>query len=190
MGNPLAYYDNNVKGTLNRLHVMTKHNVRKIVFSSSCTVYGQEGTPPYRETDPLRPVCPYGRTKLIIEEILTNISRADNCCSVVLLRYFNPIHAHESGLLGDDPKGVPNCLIPFLAQVAVRMRPELNGFDNDCDTADGTSVPDYIQVIDIIEGNIKALIYCLGHVGMEAVNLGPGIRMREDSLHRRQSDNL
>jgi UDP-glucose 4-epimerase len=174
MGNPLLYYDNNGMGTLCLLEIMLKHNVKKIVFSSSCTVYGQASLPPYQETNPLSPACPYGWTKLIIEEIFGDISRVDDGWSVVLLRYFNPIGAHESGLLGEDPNGTPNSLVPLLAKVALGLLPELNVFGNDYNPVDGTPVRDYVHVMDIAEGHVSALRYCLGHLGVETVNLGTG----------------
>jgi UDP-glucose 4-epimerase len=171
---PIAYYSNNLTGTFVLLDLMTKYNVKRIVFSSSATVYGLNATPPCKETDPLAATNPYGSTKLFIEQILTDVYKSDNAWSVVLLRYFNPIGAHESGLIGEDPNGIPNNLVPFVAQVAIGRLPKLNVFGNDYNTVDGTGVRDYIHVVDLAQGHLCAVDYCLANTGVEAVNLGTG----------------
>jgi UDP-glucose 4-epimerase len=171
---PIAYYSNNLTGTFVLLDLMTKYNVKKIVFSSSATVYGLNAKPPCKETDLLAATNPYGSTKLFIEQILTDVYKSDNAWSVVLLRYFNPIGAHESGLIGEDPNGIPNNLVPFVAQVAIGRLPKLNVFGNDYSTVDGTGVRDYIHVVDLARGHLCAVDYCLSNTGVEAVNLGTG----------------
>jgi UDP-glucose 4-epimerase len=171
---PIAYYHNNLTGTFILVDLMTKYGVKKIVFSSSATVYGLNATPPCKETDPLAATNPYGSTKLFIEQILTDVYKSDNGWSVVLLRYFNPIGAHESGLIGEDPNGIPNNLVPYVAQVAIGRLKELSVFGNDYNTVDGTGVRDYIHVVDLAQGHLCAVDYCLGHTGVEAVNLGTG----------------
>jgi UDP-glucose 4-epimerase len=171
---PLLYYHNNLTGTIHLLQLMAKYDVKKIVFSSSATVYGLNAKPPCKETDPTGATNPYGRTKLFIEQILTDVWKSDNLWSVVLLRYFNPIGAHESGLIGEDPNGIPNNLVPFIAQVAIGKLPQLEIFGNDYDTIDGTGVRDYIHVLDLAQGHLCALDYCMEHTGVETVNLGTG----------------
>jgi UDP-glucose 4-epimerase len=171
---PLRYYHNNLTGTFILLEVMAKHNVKRIVFSSSATVYGMNAHPPCKETDPIAATNPYGTTKLFIEQLLTDLVKSDTEWSVVLLRYFNPIGAHVSGLIGEDPNGIPNNLVPFVAQVAVGKLPCLNVFGNDYETPDGTGVRDYIHVVDLAQGHLNAVDYCLAHTGVEAVNLGTG----------------
>lgn len=171
---PLKYYHNNLTGTFNLLEVMAAHNCKKIVFSSSATVYGPNAKPPCHETDPLSATNPYGYSKLFIEQILQDLYISDNSWGVVLLRYFNPIGAHESGLIGEDPNGIPNNLLPYVAQVAIGKLPCLNIFGNDYDTPDGTGVRDYIHVVDLARGHICAINYVLEHNTVEAVNLGTG----------------
>lgn len=171
---PLQYYHNNLTGTLLLCQVMEKHNCKKIVFSSSATVYGMHNTVPFREDMPLSATNPYGQTKLMIEQILTDLYRADPEWSVALLRYFNPIGAHKSGLLGEDPNGIPNNLLPYISQVATGKLKELSVFGDDYDTPDGTGVRDYIHVVDLAQGHLAALDYIAGHTGVEAINLGTG----------------
>ena len=146
---PLDYYDNNIAGTLNLLKVMKHHSCKNIIFSSSATVYGSPKTVPIKEEFPLSVTNPYGRTKLMLEEILTDLYNSDNEWNIVLLRYFNPIGAHKSGDLGEDPKGVPNNLLPYITQVAVGKLERVGVFGNDYDTEDGTGVRDYIHVVDL-----------------------------------------
>ena len=154
---PLEYYDNNVNGTLCLCDVMRNHNVKSIVFSSSATVYGDPHTVPIKEDFPLSVTNPYGRTKLMIEEILQDFYVADNSWKIILLRYFNPIGAHKSGLIGEDPKGIPNNLVPYVSQVAIGRLECLGVFGNDYDTHDGTGVRDYIHVVDLADGHVKAI---------------------------------
>lgn len=154
---PLEYYDNNVNGTLCLCDVMRNHNVKSIVFSSSATVYGDPHTVPIKEDFPLSVTNPYGRTKLMIEEILQDFYVADNSWKIILLRYFNPIGAHKSGLIGEDPKGIPNNLVPYVSQVAIGRLECLGVFGNDYDTHDGTGVRDYIHVVDLANGHVKAI---------------------------------
>lgn len=172
---PLEYYDNNISGTLVLLEAMWAHGVKKIVFSSSATVYGLSAKPPFKEDAPLSVTNPYGRTKLMLEDILRDLCVADKSFTAVLLRYFNPIGAHESGLLGEDPKGIPNNLFPYIARVAAKKLPELHVFGNDYDTPDGTGVRDYIHVADLAAGHVKAVELAEKMTGAEAINLGTGI---------------
>lgn len=171
---PLEYYHNNIDGTITLLRVMREHGCKKIVFSSSATVYGMNNPIPYIETYPTSATNPYGYTKVMIEQILTDISKADGEWSIALLRYFNPIGAHESGLIGENPNGIPNNLMPYIAQVAVGKLPCLNVFGDDYDTVDGTGVRDYIHVVDLARGHLCAVKYVMEHKGTEAVNLGTG----------------
>ncbi|OHT04437.1 UDP-glucose 4-epimerase [Tritrichomonas foetus] len=171
---PIRYYHNNITGTLILLEIMAKYNCKRIVFSSSATVYGQNARPPCKETDPLSTTNPYGSTKLFIEQILTDVHTSDPSWSVVLLRYFNPIGAHSSGLIGEDPNGIPNNLAPFVAQVAIGKLKCLKVFGNDYDTPDGTGVRDYIHIVDLARGHLCAVDYAMSHTGVEAVNLGTG----------------
>lgn len=171
---PLTYYHNNITGTLILCEVMAKHNVKKIVFSSSATVYGSPKTVPIKEDFPLSTTNPYGSTKLMIENILKDLYVSDNEWSIALLRYFNPIGAHESGLLGEDPNGIPNNLVPYIAQVALGKLECLSVFGNDYPTHDGTGVRDYIHVVDLSQGHIKALEKIMNTNGVEAYNLGTG----------------
>lgn len=171
---PVMYYENNIMSTLALVEVMAEFGVKKIVFSSSATVYGLNNPSPLVETMPTSATNPYGYTKVMLEQILRDVEVADKEWSVALLRYFNPIGAHESGLIGEDPAGIPNNLMPFVAQVAVGKRPELSVFGNDYDTVDGTGVRDYIHVIDLALGHIKALEKISTTAGVHTYNLGSG----------------
>ena len=171
---PLEYYDNNVSGTLALLRVMGRHQVRDIIFSSSATVYGVPESVPIDEGFPLSATNPYGQTKLMIEEILRDLQRADERWSVTLLRYFNPVGAHPSGAIGEDPKGIPNNLVPYIAQVAVGKRDRLMVFGADYDTPDGTGVCDYIHVEDLAAGHLAALDAHASEPGVHIYNLGTG----------------
>ena len=171
---PIEYYDNNLISTIVLLEVMREFDCKKIVFSSSATVYGVAKEMPLTEDMPLGAINPYGRTKYFIEEILRDVYVSDNTWSIALLRYFNPIGAHESGTIGEDPKGIPNNLMPYIAQVAVGRLPRLNVFGNDYNTVDGTGVRDYIHVVDLAEGHVKAVDWALKNEGCEAINLGTG----------------
>lgn len=174
---PLAYYDNNVVGTLRLLEAMGECGVKTLVFSSSATVYGDPIRLPLTEDHPLSATNPYGRTKLVIEEILRDLHRSDRCWKLAILRYFNPVGAHVSGLIGEDPQGIPNNLLPFVAQVAVGRLASLNVWGNDYSTPDGTGVRDYIHVVDLALGHLKAL-KALERLEAKAdcltVNLGTG----------------
>ncbi len=171
---PLTYYENNIGSTLSLCKIMAKHNVKKIVFSSSATVYGKPETVPIREDFPLSCTNPYGRTKLMIEEILRDLYISDNEWDIALLRYFNPVGAHKSGMIGEDPKGIPNNLMPFISQVAIGKRDFLRVFGDDYETPDGTGVRDYIHVLDLADGHLKALEKISEHVGVVTYNLGTG----------------
>ena len=171
---PIKYYSNNLESTLTLIEVMTEFDVKKIVFSSSATVYGVAKEMPLREGMPIGAINPYGRTKLFIEEILRDLYVADNDWSIALLRYFNPIGAHESGLIGEDPKGIPNNLMPYISQVAVGKLEKLHVFGNDYNTVDGTGVRDYIHVVDLADGHVKAVAWALKNQGCEEINLGTG----------------
>ena len=171
---PLAYYHNNIFSTVNLCEVMAEYNVKKLVFSSSATVYGKPHTVPIREDFPLQCTNPYGRTKLMIEEILRDLAVSDPDWDIALLRYFNPVGAHESGLIGEDPKGIPNNLMPYIAQVAVGKREYIHVFGNDYDTPDGTGVRDYIHVIDLADGHLRALEKISEKSGIVTYNLGTG----------------
>ncbi|MGQ9686851.1 MAG: UDP-glucose 4-epimerase GalE [Thiobacillaceae bacterium] len=172
---PLRYYDNNVAGTVTLCEAMLEAGVKRIVFSSSATVYGDPHAVPIREDFPAGATTnPYGRSKFMIEEILRDLHVADPTWRIALLRYFNPVGAHESGLIGEDPNDIPNNLMPYIAQVAVGRRPHLNVFGNDYPTPDGTGVRDYIHVVDLAEGHVAALRYLDAHEGVVTVNLGTG----------------
>ena len=171
---PIMYYDNNLINTIVLLEVMNEFGVKKIVFSSSATVYGVATQMPLVEGMPLGAINPYGRTKLFIENILSDLYVADNDWCVALLRYFNPIGAHKSGLIGEDPKGIPNNLMPYISQVAVGKLEKLHVFGNDYKTVDGTGVRDYIHVVDLAMGHVKAIEWALSHKECEAFNLGTG----------------
>ena len=172
---PWEYYDNNITGTLTLVDVMRQHNVKNIIFSSSATVYGSPAFVPITEECP-KGQCtnPYGWTKSMLEQILTDIQKADPSWNVVLLRYFNPIGAHKSGLIGENPNGIPNNLMPYITQVAIGKRPELGVFGNDYDTHDGTGVRDYIHVVDLAKGHVKALKKLDENAGLKIYNLGTG----------------
>ncbi len=170
---PLLYYRNNLNATISLLETMQKHGVYRLVFSSSATVYGVP-TPPIREDAPTWCTNPYGWTKYMSEQILRDWCTAEPKATALLLRYFNPIGAHESGRLGEDPNGIPNNLLPYVAQVAVGKRPFVNVFGNDYNTPDGTGVRDYIHVVDLAQGHVDAIRYAMGHTGAEAINLGTG----------------
>jgi UDP-glucose 4-epimerase len=170
---PLLYYDNNVGGTVALLEVMAAHGVRRIVFSSSATVYGEPERLPFTEDHPLRPVNPYGKTKLMVEHLLADQAKADRTFRYAALRYFNPVGAHPSGRIGEDPQGVPNNLFPFLTRVAVGKLPALQIFGRDYDTRDGTGVRDYIHVMDLAQGHVAAL-QALDAGQSFTVNLGTG----------------
>lgn len=171
---PIEYYHNNITGTLILLDVMKQHNCKKMVFSSSATVYGDPATVPIKEDFPLSTTNPYGSTKLMIEQILKDVYISDNDWSIILLRYFNPIGAHESGLIGENPNGIPNNLLPYINQVACGKLDYLRVFGNDYNTIDGTGVRDYIHVVDLAKGHLKALDKARNFNGVEAYNLGTG----------------
>ena len=174
---PLAYYQNNVSGTITLLRVMAKYQVKNLVFSSSATVYGNNISP-LNETMATSATNPYGQTKLMVEHVLFDLAKSDSSWSIACLRYFNPIGAHQSGLIGENPNGIPNNLLPYVAQVAVGRLAQLQVFGDDYDTQDGTGVRDYIHVVDLAQGHVKAL-ESLGHAkgtvkGCQAINLGTG----------------
>lgn len=171
---PLRYYDNNIVGSLRLFEVMSEANVKNLVFSSSATVYGDPHTVPIKENFPLSATNPYGRSKLHIEEMLRDIGKADADWRIALLRYFNPVGAHASGLIGEDPQGIPNNLMPYVTQVAVGRRDELGVFGNDYPTPDGTGVRDYIHVVDLARGHLAALQALSREGGVQTVNLGTG----------------
>lgn len=172
--NPILYYDNNVVGSIKLFEVMAEFGVKTIVFSSSATVYGDAISVPIQESASLSATNPYGQTKLMIEHILRDIQQADKDWRVAILRYFNPIGAHESGRIGEDPNGIPNNLLPYVAQVAVGKLAKLRVFGNDYPTHDGTGVRDYIHVVDLANGHLAALDYLNQHKELIAVNLGTG----------------
>jgi UDP-glucose 4-epimerase len=171
VANPVKYYDNNVMGSLALIEVMAEFNVKKLVFSSSATVYGFSDTKPIAETAPLSPFNPYGHTKRMVEQILEDLSASDAAWNIGLLRYFNPVGAHESGMIGEDPNGVPNNLMPYVTQVAVGKLNELSIFGDDYETIDGTGVRDYIHVVDLALGHVAALKHL---DGLMTINLGAG----------------
>jgi UDP-glucose 4-epimerase len=172
---PLRYYAHNLDSTFSLLRAMSTHGVRRLVFSSSATVYGDTRDSPYEEDGgPLDATNPYGQTKVMLERILTDVAQADPSWSIALLRYFNPIGAHESGLIGEDPNGIPNNLAPYISQVAVGRLPHVNVFGADYQTADGTGERDYIHVVDLAEGHVAALEKLNGSQGVRAWNLGTG----------------
>ena len=172
--NPLAYYANNITGTISLLEAMRTADVKALVFSSSATVYGDPLYLPIDEKHPTSATSPYGRTKLHIEEMLKDMASSDPTWKIICLRYFNPVGAHDSGLIGEDPKGIPNNLTPYVARVASGILPQLQVFGNDYPTADGTGVRDYIHIMDLAEGHLAALNYVNQHPGWIAVNLGTG----------------
>lgn len=171
---PLMYYNNNLISTIRLCELMQKHGVHKIVFSSSATVYGQPETLPIKEDFPLGTQSPYGTTKLVIENMLTELAFSDKALGVSLLRYFNPVGAHPSGLIGEDPNGIPNNLMPYISKVATGELKELSVFGNDYPTPDGTGVRDYIHVVDLAKGHIKALEKLMHTTGVAIYNLGTG----------------
>jgi len=172
---PLEYYENNVSGTVNLLECMRKAGVKRLVFSSSCTVYGAPAKVPVTEDTPLSPPAnPYGRTKLVIEDMCRELHRSDPAWRIALLRYFNPVGAHPSGALGEDPRGTPNNVMPYALQVAIGRRPHLNVFGDDWPTKDGTGVRDYIHVVDLAKGHVAALAKLDALGGCVALNLGTG----------------
>jgi UDP-glucose 4-epimerase len=171
---PLRYYEHNVGGTMQLLRAMERHDVHDLVFSSSCTVYGEPETVPITEAAPLRASSPYGRTKLHIEEMLRDVATSDPAWRFVLLRYFNPVGAHPSGLIGEDPVGIPNNLMPYVMQVAVRRRDHLTVHGGDYPTPDGTAIRDYLHVVDLAEGHLAALEHLDDIEGAVPVNLGTG----------------
>lgn len=172
---PLEYYENNISGTLNLCEVMREFNCKNIVFSSSATVYGDPHAVPIVESFPLSATNPYGRTKLMLEEILQDLYVSDSDWNVILLRYFNPIGAHKSGRIGENPKGIPNNLLPYITQVAVGKLEKLGVFGNDYDTIDGTCIRDYIHVVDLAVGHVKAIEKIRKNQGVQIYNLGTGI---------------
>jgi UDP-glucose 4-epimerase len=171
---PLKYYHNNVAGTVNLLRVLQKHQIKNFIFSSSATVYGFNQNVPFKEDFPRSATNPYGQSKLMIEHILEDLHKSDPSWNIVLLRYFNPVGAHPSGLIGEDPKGIPNNLMPFISQVAVGKRSQLQVFGNDYPTPDGTGVRDYIHVVDLASGHLKALNQLEKNCGLKVYNLGCG----------------
>lgn len=172
---PLAYYSNNLTSTMNLCKVMGRHGVKKIIFSSSATVYDRDNTMPLREDSKIGNCTnPYGWTKFMCEEILRDVAKADKEWSVVLLRYFNPVGAHPSGLIGEHPNGIPNNLMPFISQTAIGKREKLSVFGNDYPTPDGTGVRDYIHVVDLAKGHVAAMDYLCSHTGEAVFNLGTG----------------
>lgn len=171
---PLRYFDNNVVGSIKLFEAMQKAGIKKIVFSSSATVYGDPGVVQYKEDTPLKPINTYGQTKLMIEDILRGLKKSDTSWSIAILRYFNPLGAHQSGLIGEDPKGTPNNLMPYIAQVAMGLREKLFIFGNDYPTSDGTGLRDYIHVEDLAEGHIAALNKIDVALDLISVNLGTG----------------
>lgn len=187
---PLAYYHNNITGTLILLDVMQAYHIKNIVFSSSATVYGMNNPSPLKEDLPTSATNPYGYTKVMIEQILRDLYVSDEEWNIALLRYFNPIGAHESGLIGEDPSGIPNNLMPYITQVAVGKLPELSVFGDDYDTPDGTGVRDYIHVVDLSQGHLKALESFEKHKGVGTYNLGTGVGYSVlDLVHTFQTTN-
>jgi len=171
---PLYYYEQNIGSTINLLKVMQANNCKRIVFSSSATVYGDPASVPITEDFPISATNPYGRTKLFIEEILRDQSIADQDWQIILLRYFNPVGAHKSGMIGEDPQGIPNNLMPFISQVAVGKRDKLSVFGDDYDTVDGTGVRDYIHVVDLADAHVKSVQKIIDFTGVTTLNLGAG----------------
>ena len=171
---PIEYYDNNIWGTIALLDVMRNNNVKKIIFSSSATVYGSPKTVPIKEDFPKSATNPYGQTKVMVEQILNDVYTSDNEWSIILLRYFNPIGAHESGLIGESPNGIPNNLMPYINQVALGKLDHLRVFGDDYKTPDGTGVRDYIHVVDLAKGHVNALNRANKMTGVESYNLGTG----------------
>lgn len=175
VAHPLRYYENNISGTLSLIEAMRESGVKNMVFSSSATVYGMSDKVPLTEDMPTSANSPYGQTKLMIEQILRDVYVSDNAWSISLLRYFNPVGAHKSGTIGEDPKGIPNNIMPFITQVASGKLDELNIFGGDYPTKDGTGVRDYIHVMDLAQGHIKAVVKVLASTGVMVHNLGTGV---------------
>ena len=171
---PLRYFDNNIAGTISLMQAMQDHGVRQLVFSSSATVYGEPDAGPVDESAALRVTNPYGRSKLVMEDLIRDWCKAEPQVSAVLLRYFNPVGAHPSGRIGEDPRGAPNNLMPFVAQVAVGRRDRLQVFGNDYPTPDGTGIRDYLHVVDLADAHVKALSLAKGETGCHVFNLGTG----------------
>ncbi|MDA5194472.1 UDP-glucose 4-epimerase GalE [Govanella unica] len=171
---PMRYYENNIGGSLALFEVMADHGVKTLVFSSSATVYGDPASVPIREDFPLSVTNPYGQTKLMIENMLRDLAAADPGWRIALLRYFNPVGAHASGMIGEDPNGIPNNLVPYITQVAIGKRPRLQVYGGDYPTADGTGVRDYIHVVDLVRGHLRALDYLAQTPGLVTANLGTG----------------
>ena len=171
---PIEYYANNIQGTISLLQAMQKVGVKTLVFSSSATVYGEPRYLPYDESHPTKPMNPYGQSKLQVEEILRDLANSDSDWKIASLRYFNPVGAHESGLIGEDPNGIPNNLMPYVAKVASGELPHLNIFGNDYDTRDGTCERDYIHVMDLAEGHSAAISFLENTDGLHVINLGTG----------------
>mgnify|MGYP004647981341 FL=1 len=171
---PLMYYRNNLDSTLSLLEIMDEFNCKNLVFSSSATVYGKPETLPIKESSPLSATNPYGETKLVIETILKDLYKSDNEWNIVILRYFNPVGAHKSGLIGENPNGIPNNLMPYIVKVATKEYDHLNIFGNDYKTVDGTGVRDYIHVVDLAQGHVKAIEYINKNCGLDVINLGTG----------------
>jgi UDP-glucose 4-epimerase len=181
---PLRYYDNNVHGSVVLMQAMQQCGVKTLVFSSSATVYGHSSAPPWNEQVPTSPANPYGRSKLMVDQIMADVAAADTTCAMTSLRYFNPVGAHPSGLMGEDPQGVPNNLMPYLSQVAVGRLEALQIYGNDYETPDGTGVRDYIHVSDLAKGHVAALAYAHGRPGHHVFNLGSGVGQSVlDMLH-------
>lgn len=175
LNNPMQYFNNNIVGTLNLMEAMKKNDVKNLIFSSSATIYGEPESLPIKETHPISiPNNPYGKSKFIIEQILLDLTKSDKSWNIISLRYFNPVGAHSSGLIGEDPVGVPNNLMPFITKVAVGKIKELKIFGNDYNTVDGTGVRDYIHVVDLVLGHIAALKKIDFFKGFNAINLGTG----------------
>jgi UDP-glucose 4-epimerase len=181
---PLKYYDNNVHGSVVLMEAMKQCHVKTLVFSSSATVYGDSCAPPWNEHVPTSPTNPYGQSKLMVDQIMADVAVSDATWSMMSLRYFNPVGAHPSGLMGEDPQGVPNNLMPFLAQVAVGRREALQVFGTDYPTPDGTGVRDYIHVTDLASGHVAALAYAQGRSGHHIFNLGSGQGISVLEMHR------
>ena len=171
---PLTYYQNNLAGTLNLLEVMQASHIKRLVFSSSATVYGDPSSVPITEDFPVSATNPYGRSKLIIEEMLGDLYTSDSAWDISILRYFNPVGAHSSGEIGEDPNGIPNNLMPYISQVAVGKLEKLSVYGNDYETLDGTGVRDYIHVVDLAQGHLKALKHLMTKPGLVTINLGTG----------------
>lgn len=171
---PLKYYDNNVLGSISLLEAMKRANIKKIIFSSSATVYGQPQYLPFDEWHSLNPINTYGRTKLQVEQVMQDVAKSDSEWSIILLRYFNPVGSHESGLIGENPNGIPNNLMPYVMQVASGKLPYLKIFGDDYETRDGTGERDFIHIMDLVEGHLAALNYLEKNIGCEVFNLGSG----------------